>query len=270
MEHTDVRSRILELIDSPREEAGNRWVDYRRVDDCEAERIKAETGLDVAGFVHMIDKSAINHILNKHGTRDEAKRGGIPVTRDDIARIPEITSTPDLITPAGKTRRRSLDAIVFQTHGNGVTFVVVEVRTGKRKLAVTTMYKVAAGGEGATTAKQQASSTRPKTLPDQPPASKSTQEEPKVKEKRVVSRLEQREESVDRRLPYGCQWSAWDSNPRPLPCESSALPTELAPHWSAECGMRNLAMSSAFRNHSKHYRRAAHCQSWTSDDSTIV
>src|ERR1043166_7148597 len=30
--------------------------------------------------------------------------------------------------------------------------------------------------------------------------------------------------------PFLIWWSRWDSNPRPLECDSSALPTELRPH----------------------------------------
>ncbi|MFH1743376.1 MAG: hypothetical protein ABIH23_30590 [bacterium] len=165
----DIRSKILELTDLPRQETGDHWVDYRRVDDQESERIKAATGLEVTGFIHMIDKSAVNHILNKHGPGNETRGGSIPVTREDIARIPEITATADSIVYEGKSKRLRLEVIRYRKRENGITFVVVEVRNGRRKLAVITMYKVATGGTDAVVAEQEAPASTSETVPSPPP-----------------------------------------------------------------------------------------------------
>lgn len=166
MQQTDIQSQILELTDTPRQEAENRWVDYRRVDDRESKRIKSETGLDVAGFMHMIDKSAVNHILNRHGPGKEQRKNQIPVTKEDIAGIPEITAMPDSIERSPKKNKLALDVIRYRKRQNNIIFVVVEeIRPGRKKLAVATMYKVATGVEGATTANQQASAIRPKRSP---------------------------------------------------------------------------------------------------------
>src|SRR5437870_1689967 len=40
------------------------------------------------------------------------------------------------------------------------------------------------------------------------------------------------------------EWSRWESNPRPLECDSSALPTELRPHRAEET-KQNRAYSLA-------------------------
>ena len=39
---------------------------------------------------------------------------------------------------------------------------------------------------------------------------------------------------------YWGWWSRWESNPRPLECDSSALPTELRPRTAADVGRRRL------------------------------
>lgn len=58
-------------------------------------------------------------------------------------------------------------------------FVVEEVRAGRQKLAVKTIYKVATEAESAT-AEAGVFPTSEK-IPGQPPESKSTREQPKVK-----------------------------------------------------------------------------------------
>jgi hypothetical protein len=65
------------------------------------------------------------------------------VTEGDIARIPEVLSAPDRIIPLGKNDS-GLDAIGYEKRINGVVLYVEEVRTGRRKLALTTMWKRAA------------------------------------------------------------------------------------------------------------------------------
>jgi hypothetical protein len=42
-------------------------IQYKKVDSGEAARIKAATGLDVAGFHHSLDDSSLRHIHKRHG-----------------------------------------------------------------------------------------------------------------------------------------------------------------------------------------------------------
>jgi len=120
-------------------------VTYREIDEAEAARIREATGLDVAGYSHSVDQYAVEHILKKHGSEEVVSGDEIPVTREDIARIPEITSDPDELVRVGKTNHE-LDGIRYKKRVNGYIFFVEEVRTAKKRLAATTMWKVRRGG----------------------------------------------------------------------------------------------------------------------------
>ena len=66
----------------------------------EAERVKAETGLDIAGRQHVIASDYLRHIENRHGP-DSGDRW--PLTSDDWARLPEVLSTPDQVELSQET-----------------------------------------------------------------------------------------------------------------------------------------------------------------------
>lgn len=137
-----------------------------------ARRIAEATGIDVNGYAHVVDASAINHILNEHAK--ETRAGQLPVTPEDIARIPDVVSSPDLVEAAGQTRR-GLDAIRYQKRINGHLLYVEEVRSGKGRLAAQTLYKYPAGGDAVAEVRgaggPKPSPHTPETLPDTPPAS---------------------------------------------------------------------------------------------------
>lgn len=113
----------------------HRVLNYRAVDAAEAAKIRAATGIDVSGHSHAVDNYALRHINAAHGNPDtEIPRGQLPVTREDVARLPEITSSPDKIEHAGETKLGRA-GIRYTKHIGGKTVVVEEVRT-KAKLLV--------------------------------------------------------------------------------------------------------------------------------------
>jgi hypothetical protein len=65
---------------------------WRFVHAEEAVTLSQKTGLDIKpGFSHVIDDMAIRHAFKEHGTAEtELPRGQVPITKDDIAMIPEI------------------------------------------------------------------------------------------------------------------------------------------------------------------------------------
>jgi hypothetical protein len=97
--------------------------------------------LDVTGFRHTVDAYAVRHVFKGHGNAAaERGRGQVPITADDWANIPDIISNPDAIQ-YGRTSQ-GLDAIVSSKRVNGTVFYVAQVRTGRRTLAATTMWKI--------------------------------------------------------------------------------------------------------------------------------
>lgn len=136
---------ILNLYDRTvsREIAGNERhaIRYGLVDEQVGLAIKSATDQDLEGYRHSVDNQAILKILKDHG-RDatEAPRGQIPVTREDIALIPEIVARPDLIESA-ETSSYGAPLIRYVKRFNGTTYFVEEVRRGREELAAKTMWK---------------------------------------------------------------------------------------------------------------------------------
>ena len=144
--------RLAALHDFAQQEPGKTSgvrVSYRDVGKEEAGRLEASTGLSgMEGYRHSIDGSTIRHILNEHGDPDtEAVRGQEAVTRDDIARLPEVVGNPDRVIRGEP--KRGLERIKYEKRYNSTTYVVEEVRTGAEELATVTMYKQKGGGSGA-------------------------------------------------------------------------------------------------------------------------
>jgi len=90
-------------------------------------------------YVHVVDNNAIRHTLNHHGGSDESERGQIPLTEEAILLIPDIVLSYDsLIT---SKNRRGQDVILYtKNYEGGITIYVEEVRTGRKELAMDTMY----------------------------------------------------------------------------------------------------------------------------------
>ena len=106
-----------------------------------AEKVKADTGIDVSGYEHILDTSNIRHIMKKHGNESEYRRGQVPITEQDFMELPYLFDTPDTISYSGKTRQ-GLDAISYTKEwGDHTVFLTEEVRTKKSRLAAVTLYK---------------------------------------------------------------------------------------------------------------------------------
>ena len=60
-------------------------------------------------------------------------RGQIPITDDDLMRIPEIVASYEALTT--EKNKRGQDVIIY------TTFYVEEIRLGRHELAASTMYK---------------------------------------------------------------------------------------------------------------------------------
>ncbi len=140
-------------------------IKYATVGSDEAARLKEVTGFDLSGYQHSIDNFAIRHIDSQHGNPAiEEPRGQIAITRDDIAKIPEIVANPDKVT-ALKTHQKR-DGIGYTKQVDGETFYVEEIRTGKKLLSAVSMRKLKAGATNAPPSLESKSATS-ETLPDQ-------------------------------------------------------------------------------------------------------
>jgi hypothetical protein len=122
---------------------------YAKVSPETAAKIKAATGIDASGHSHFIDHDAVRHIDRNHGVGNERQPGHEPVTKEDIAKIPDIVANPDSVTAGGKSGR-GLTSIIYAKRHNGITHYVEEHWKGEKVLAAKTMWKKSAPGNSAT------------------------------------------------------------------------------------------------------------------------
>lgn len=92
-----------------------------------------------SSWQHTLDNSAIRHTIKIHGSPKEFLRGQIPVTDEDLLKIPEILDSYDSLSK--EKNKRGQDVIIYsKTLENGVTIYVEEIRLGRHELAASTMY----------------------------------------------------------------------------------------------------------------------------------
>jgi len=102
----------------------------------------AEHGIDIAGYRHVIDGSAIRHTFKNHGNAQaEQVRGQVPITDADLESIPDILNAPDR-TVYGLKNGIGRDMVVYlKKMADGTTVYLEEVRTKRRTLAAQSMRK---------------------------------------------------------------------------------------------------------------------------------
>ena len=101
-------------------------------------------GIDLkVPYKHVIDNSAIQHIMNHHSSEQEKLRGQIPITENDLAKVNDVVENYDRI---GIKEEKGQKRVVYaKKYDDGTTLYVEEIRTGKRELAAVTMYKMKGG-----------------------------------------------------------------------------------------------------------------------------
>lgn len=102
----------------------------------------AEQGLNVTGYQHMLDGSAVRHILRKHGdAKSEGRRGQIAITDADFAQLPEVVASPDRVVFGTRNRLNKEQIIYIKRMPDGTMLYLEEVRTGRKELAAVSMRK---------------------------------------------------------------------------------------------------------------------------------
>ncbi|MCE5269263.1 MAG: hypothetical protein LLG00_15405, partial [Planctomycetaceae bacterium] len=146
--HPDIPSLLVEMDERPKGVGDKpRWVEYQTVGPEEGARLKATTGLELSGYRHTVDEDGILHAMKGHGVDSpERPKDEPPLTPSDIAAIPEIIAHPDNVELSAKVKNDlTPKRIVYKKRGKDGVVVVEEVRTGRRRLALKTMYKIRPG-----------------------------------------------------------------------------------------------------------------------------
>ena len=98
--------------------------------------------MDIAGYIHMLDSSAVNHVLNNHGNaKSEAARGQIGIKDSDFAAIVNALENPDKVIYGSQNNAKKEQIAYISKLDDGSLLVLQEQRVGKRKLALMSMRK---------------------------------------------------------------------------------------------------------------------------------
>ena len=112
----------------------------RKVSAREAEIIKAVTGKETAGYVHIIDRSSVVHTIKKHGNEEkERSRGQIAVSIADFELAEEIIKGENLIHDGYTKDGKPL--FLYSRRIGSIYYYSEEVRTQRGKLCLKTIFK---------------------------------------------------------------------------------------------------------------------------------
>ena len=105
-----------------------------------------EHGLNIDGYIHNIDTSAVQHTRKRHGIpQREERRGQLAVTDEDFKNIPQIIYNPDFVA-FGAKNNKGLDLIIYgKNMPDGSSVYVEEIRTGKKTLTTNSLRKYKTG-----------------------------------------------------------------------------------------------------------------------------
>jgi len=139
-----LKSEIDDIVQNPKV---YKKIAVEVIDDSVAQRIFNETKVNLKGFSRFMDSNHIKHTFKEHSDPvREAKRGQLPITSEDLARVPEIVSSFDKVTKSvikdsnGKKRTR----LVFEKAFDDGTVKYVEAvnfNPKTKEVSLKTMYK---------------------------------------------------------------------------------------------------------------------------------
>ncbi len=108
------------------------------VSDNVAHRVKTDTGLDVGGFVRVIEADEVIHAFERHGPGKERRSGQVPISPDAVAIYLEVVENPDKVT--ARRRKGLAPTILYEKRVDGFVVAVEEVRAKKKALAFKSMW----------------------------------------------------------------------------------------------------------------------------------
>ena len=102
------------------------------------------TGVEITDqYLHTIDRSSFNHIINNHGdVKFEEKRGQIAITENDFELIIDVLNQPDEIIASGLNKQQKETITYSKKLEDGIIIYLEEIRTGRKELMLQTMRKM--------------------------------------------------------------------------------------------------------------------------------
>ena len=156
---TDFANRIINKLSTEKD-----FISYGKVSEGGAKYLLETFGLDVFGYSFIIDNSAVNKVKNEHLGKNEKDKGqNTPLNVTDFGIIAEALSNPTNVHSDTTTKGglRILE-IGYTTNEGDYLITINEARTGRKKLAVKTVFK--RKNEPKQRSNTNAPSLRPKTV----------------------------------------------------------------------------------------------------------
>ncbi|MDH5857800.1 PLxRFG domain-containing protein [Lampropedia aestuarii] len=102
----------------------------------------AAKGMNVEGYSHVLDGSAVRHMIKNHfDAKAERSRGQIALTDSDLLALPALVASPDMVVLGSKNRLGKEQIAYIKQMPDGSTLYLEEVRTGKKELAAVSARK---------------------------------------------------------------------------------------------------------------------------------
>lgn len=102
----------------------------------------AAQGLNIEGFNHVLDGSAVRHMIKKHyEATGEKSRGQIALSDADLLALPDVVQNPERVVLGTKNRLGKEQIAYIKQLPDGSTLYLEEVRTGRKELAAVTARK---------------------------------------------------------------------------------------------------------------------------------
>lgn len=115
-------------------------IEINKISDEEAETIRRLLGIDLKGYVRVLDNYSVLHAFKKHGNADAEKlRGQLHITEEDFELI-EVIAVPGNIVMTSKNRQGK-DTILYQAAIYNIYFYVEEIREKRKQMVLNTIYK---------------------------------------------------------------------------------------------------------------------------------
>lgn len=105
-----------------------------------AKSVEKKLGFSIEKYSCIVDVSGIRHAIGEHGSpKKEAARGQVAVTIDDFLAVPKVIMQPDSVIYEGLNKQGNHAFLFQKVIGNNLV-CVEEVRTGRKEIALKTMY----------------------------------------------------------------------------------------------------------------------------------
>ena len=115
-------------------------IELGMLSESDVKLLELKTGFNLQGYKRVLDTSAIKHTLSHHGNKTiEAARGQVAIIPGDFEKIPEILKSENVIF-SGKNKI-GRDCLLYEAFISGTYYYIEEIRTGRKHLAMVTMYK---------------------------------------------------------------------------------------------------------------------------------